>query len=92
MDALQLILARNFNIWNYAAVISNEERAVEAARSWLLLPNRVARCPNCRQMMNVEQRSDYKINFRWRCRRQGCNKTASPTSNTFFDKSQCSVH
>ncbi|KAF9419654.1 hypothetical protein HW555_003932 [Spodoptera exigua] len=33
------VMARNFNIWNYAAAICSEERATEAAKRWLLIPS-----------------------------------------------------
>lgn len=90
MNPLDLILARNFNIWNYAT-INSRERAVAAAQAWLLLPTRTPRCSRCRNLMHRENRSDNDAGFRWRCRRNGCNIIVSPLKNTFFEKSHLSI-
>lgn len=61
---LDLILARNFNTWNYAVAISDKARAVEATHAWILLQARTGQqCPLCRTEMSVEERSVNKFRF-----------------------------
>ena len=91
MDPFSVILDRNFSLWNYAAAISSEERAIEAAKRWLLIPSETPRCPSCRRPMNSERNRDYKLGFRWRCRRAGCNVIRSPLKGTFFERSNVSI-
>lgn len=94
MNPMDLVLARNFNMWNYAASISDEKTALVAAKAWLLMPNadRRSLCPHCREPMSVEVRADFKVGFRWRCRRRSCTGgVISPSTNTFFEKSKLSV-
>lgn len=90
MDPLQLILARNFSIWNFAAGIQNEADAIAAAKAWLLFPSQTPNCPRCRSPLNKEAKSTYKLDFRWRCRRAGCKKIISPLAKTFFERSNVS--
>ncbi|KAF9812327.1 hypothetical protein SFRURICE_005438, partial [Spodoptera frugiperda] len=70
MNPLELILARNFNLWNYACAIPNEETAVAAAKAWLLIPTRTPRCPTCRGPMSREAKDSYKLKYRLRCWRR----------------------
>uniref|UniRef100_A0A2A4JDY6 ISXO2-like transposase domain-containing protein n=1 Tax=Heliothis virescens TaxID=7102 RepID=A0A2A4JDY6_HELVI len=91
MEPFQLLLARNFSIWNYAAAICSEERAIEAAKRWLLIPSQTPRCPSCGRPMNAETNTNYKLGFRWRCRRAGCNIIRSPLKGTFFERSNVSI-
>ncbi|KAF9801728.1 hypothetical protein SFRURICE_014882 [Spodoptera frugiperda] len=67
MNPLELILARNFNLWNYACAIPNEETAVAAAKACLLIPTRTPRCPTCRGPMSREAKDSYKLKYRLRC-------------------------
>ncbi|XP_022819098.1 uncharacterized protein LOC111351411 [Spodoptera litura] len=94
MDPLQLILARNFNLWTYACAILNEETAVTAAKAWLLIPARTPRCPTCRGPMSRETKMSYKLKYRlrcWRCAREGRPSIRSPLKNTFFERAHVSV-
>lgn len=94
MDPLQLILARYFNIWNFACAIRDEETAVAAAKAWLLIPARTPRCPICRGNMSREPKLSYKLKYRlrcWRCAREGRPSIRSPLKNTFFERSHVSV-
>ncbi|KAF9411150.1 hypothetical protein HW555_010012 [Spodoptera exigua] len=94
MDPLQLILARYFNIWNFACAIRDEETAVAAAKAWLLIPARTPRCPICRGNMSREPKLSYKLKYRlrcWRCAWEGRPSIRSPLKNTFFERSHVSV-
>jgi hypothetical protein len=90
MSILQLLNSENFNIFTFAALIKTEDEAKDAAYELELLPT-AALCPQCPRVMSEERRPDYKLGFRWRCRRRTCNgPIKSPLENTFFSRSQLS--
>lgn len=78
MRPLDLILARNFSVWIFAATIHSEEDAALAAVEWLLLPAGPPRRPRCRTVMLREARASCGLGYRWRCRRRVCRATVSP--------------
>lgn len=61
MDATQIIFERNFSLWNFGAAISDEQRAVDAAKTWVLIRARPARCRKCRARMSNDIKPSSKL-------------------------------
>src|SRR5258705_256757 len=88
-----LLTERNFNLRNLFHELDTEDQAIEAALSWLMIPDRNMRCtrPNCNSDVRRERHQNSKIGWAWRCRTRRCHKLFHPTANTFFEHSHLPV-
>lgn len=87
---------RPFNIFNYAALIHDEDSAIEAATSVGLIPTQV-QCHLCGGQMTKMNDQSKKLGYRWRCRGAAANAgvhpavTLSPLHGTFFENSKLPI-
>lgn len=90
---IRLLGQGTFNLRRLFIQIQTEDDAIEAALSWLMIPDRGIRCtrPNCRSPVHKEWNRSCKIGWGWRCNNRQCRKFLSSTTNTFFEHSHLPI-
>jgi len=89
MDLTAVFEPGNFNLRNFHNTIKTEAQAQRLALQLQLYPE-VLRCPDCDRLMGRKTGDNYKLGWRFICKRAGCNfkRTVNPLKNTFFEKSK----
>lgn len=86
MAFVNLLNSHNFNFFTFAALITDEEEAIEAAYDVGLIPPGTRSCPRCGFAMTQRPLRSMKSGFIWRCSKRPCRDlTINPLQNTFFE-------